>query len=39
MANEILILEHTALDTYKYSEALNCIFERRLSNQIKQRVE
>jgi len=34
LINEILIIEHTALDTFKYAEVLNSIFERNLARRL-----
>jgi len=39
LINEVLILENTALDPFKYIEVLNMIFDSQLASQLKARIE
>jgi len=39
LINEVLILENTALDPFKYIEVLNMVFDSSLASQLKARIE
>ena len=39
LINEVLILENTALDPFKYIEVLNMVFDSQLASQLKSRIE
>ena len=39
LINEVLVLENTALDPFKYIEVLNMIFDQQLASQLRARIE
>ena len=39
LINEVLILENTALDTWKYKEILNNVFDKRLGQHLQAKIE
>ena len=39
LINEVLVLEHTALDSFKYGEVINSIFDRALTRSLITMVE